>query len=59
MGELLKQCLRGGEQKTESVVQVELMAPEKHVENPSKRTGNKVKNVGVNSGNKVAFFEVL
>ena len=50
MGELLKQYLRAGGQRTGSLARVEVMALEKHVENPSKRRGNKAKNVGVHSG---------
>ena len=47
MGELLKQYLRVVKQRTGSVAQVEIMALEKHIKNPPKRTGNNAKNVGV------------
>ena len=50
MGELLKKYFRAGEQRTGSVAQIEVMALEKHIENPSKRRGNKAKKVGVHSG---------
>lgn len=49
MGKLLKQYLRAGEQRTESVPQGEVMALEKLIENPPKRRENKAKTVGVHS----------
>ena len=50
MEELLKQYLRAGEQRAGSVAQVKVMVLGKHLETPSKRTGNKAKNVGIHSG---------